>query len=443
MMFASFRMFHSSRRRMAAAGLVLAVALIAATFFVGCSKEAQPATETSLVQSEVTIEKQASASSGSSGQAEESVEVIPPDQPLKAPSDVPAELKIVWETWSFLTKDFVDRANLDPAKLSEAAVRGMLEAVGDPHTGYVSPETMAVDSNDVFQGKFEGIGANVSMNPAGKLVIVAPIAGSPAEAAGIRSGDIILEVDGVSIEGWSVMDAVNRIRGPEGTPVRLLVLHIGAIDPIELEITRGVIPLEHVFLRSQPGDKIAHVRLTSFYPDTADLMASLVKTAVDQGAEALILDLRDNPGGLLSSVIDVASQFLDSGLVLYQIDGNGTKTNHKVREGGQLKDIPMVVLVNQGSASASEVLTGALMDHKRATIIGATTFGKGSVNILRPLSNGGGVWITTAHWFTPDGHLIQGTGLKPDVEVSGFDARDTDVKQLEKAREVLNSLLGT
>ena len=440
MTFASMRVNLLSRLQGARAVFLLAVVLFAATLLVACSKEAQPAAETSLAQSEVAVEKEPSISSG---QTEESVEVVPPDRPLVAPSDVPEELKIVWETWSFLTKDFVDRANLDPAKLSEAAVRGMLEAVGDPHTGYVSPETMAVDANDVFQGKFEGIGANVSMNPAGKLVIVAPIAGSPAEAAGIRSGDIILAVDGVTIEGWSVMDAVNRIRGAEGTPVRLLVLHIGAIDPIEIEIVRGVIPLEHVLLRSQPGDEIAHIRLTSFYPDTAQLMVALVKSAEEQGAKGLILDLRDNPGGLLSSVIDVASQFLSDGLVLYQIDGNGTKTNHKVREGGQLKDMPMVVLVNQGSASASEVLTGALMDHERATIIGATTFGKGSVNILRPLSNGGGVWITTSHWFTPNGHLIQGTGLEPDVEVTGFDARDADVKQLEKAREVLDTLLGT
>jgi carboxyl-terminal processing protease len=440
MTFISLRTFPALRRQGATAVLLLTALLLAAALLAACSKEAEPGTETSLLQTEVTA---TNGKSSSAAQEEESVEVVAPEQSLKAPSDVSPELKVVWETWAFLTKDYVDRANLDPAKLSEAAIRGMLEALGDPHTGYVSAETMQVDSNDVFQGKFEGIGANVQMNAAGKIVIVAPIAGSPAEAAGIRSGDIILEVDGESIEGWSLLDAVNRIRGPEGTPVRLLVLHIGALDPIEVEIVRGVIPLEHVFLRSAPGDKIVHIRLTSFYPETAEQMASLVRAAVGQGAQGLILDLRDNPGGLLSSVIAVASQFLDSGLVLYQIDGNGTKTNHKVREGGQLTKLPMVVLVNQGSASASEVLTGALMDHGRATIIGSTTFGKGSVNILRPLSNGGGVWITTAHWFTPNGHLIQGTGIKPDIEVGGFDARDSDVKQLEKAREVLNGMFGT
>ncbi|MDA1189531.1 MAG: S41 family peptidase [Chloroflexi bacterium] len=382
-------------------------------------------------------------SSGVSVQPEDSAQIIPPDKPLVAPSEVPEELRIVWETWAYLTRDYFDRANLDPEMLSEAAVRGMLAALDDPFSGYASPQTFAVDSNDIFQGEFEGIGAHVETNRAGKLIIISPIAGSPAEVAGIRAGDIILEVNGESIEGLSTLEAVALIRGPKGTPVRLLVKHIAAVDPIEIEIIRGVIPLESVLLRSQPGDKIAHVRLTNFYPDTASELVETVEAAIEGGAEALILDVRGNPGGLLSSVIQIASQFLDDGLVLYQIDGAGNRTNHNVRANGQLTEIPMVVVVNQGSASASEVLTGALQDHNRALVVGTTTFGKGSVNILRPLSNGGGVWLTTSRWYTPNGRLIQGIGLTPDIEVSAIDPRDADVQQLEKAREVLNELLGT
>lgn len=381
------------------------------------------------------------STSGDNQQDDDAIQVIPADEPLQAPSEVPKELRVIWETWAHLTRDYVDRSNLDPEKLSEAAIRGMLAALEDPYTGYAAPETFTVDSNDIFLGEFQGIGAHVEMNRAGRLIIVSPIAGSPADKAGIRAGDIILEVDGQSISGLSTLEAVALIRGPKGTPVRLLVQHIGAIDPVEIEIIRGVIPLESVLIRSQPGAEIVHVRLTNFYPDTARQLVDAVQTAMEQGAKALILDVRGNPGGLLSSVIEVTSHFLNDGIILYQIDGAGTRINQNVLPGGNLRKIPMVILVNQASASASEVLTGALQDHDRATVIGTTTFGKGSVNILRPLSNGGGIWLTTSRWYTPNGRLIQGVGLKPDIEVSGIDARETDVQQLEKARSVLNEQL--
>ncbi|MBM3944964.1 MAG: S41 family peptidase [SAR202 cluster bacterium] len=420
--------------------LLGAIALFTVALSLGCSRAASPDSNVSLSQTQ-TIPT--SGDSSRSVQQEDAAQVIPPDQPLIAPSEVPEELRIVWETWAFLTRDYIDRADLDPSELSEAAVRGMLAALGDPHTGYVGPETFAVDANDVFEGEFEGIGAHVETNRAGKLIVVSPIAGSPAEAAGIRAGDIILAVNGVSIEGLSTLEAVAIIRGPKGTPVRLLVQHLGAVDPIELEIIRGTIPLESVIVRSQAGDAIIHIRLTNFYPETAQQMVDAVRKAVDEGARGLILDVRGNPGGLLDSVIDVASQFLDGGIVLYQIDGGGNRTNHNVRTNGQLKTIPMVVLVNQGSASASEVLTGALQDRGRATVVGATTYGKGSVNILRPLSNGGGVWISRSRWYTPNGNLIQGVGIEPDIKVTAVDPRDADVRQLERAYEVLNAQLGS
>ncbi len=370
-------------------------------------------------------------------------EIIPLDDPLEAPSEVPEELRIIWEAWAILTRDHVDRADLDPSAISEGAIRGMLAALGDPHTNYVPPETFAVDSNDIFEGEFEGIGAHVSSNRNGVIVIVAPIAGGPAEAAGIRPGDQILSVNGESIEGLSVLEAVTLIRGPKGTVVTLEVKHLGALDPVIIEIIRGVIPLTSVLVRSQPGDKFLHVRLTNFYPDTAQELDDAIKKAVSVGAEGLVLDVRDNPGGLLSSVVDIAELFLEKGLVLYQVDGAGKRTNWNIRSPGDFAELPMVILANGFSASASEVLVGALQDHERAQLIGEATFGKGSVNILRPLSNGGGMFITTSRWYTPLGRLIQDVGLEPDIEVMATDPRDRDVLQLERALEELERLVAT
>ena len=361
--------------------------------------------------------------------------------PLEAPPEVPEDLKAIWEVWALLTRHYVDRSELDPLASTEAAIRGIISDLGNPHTNYLSAERFDVESQGL-EGHFEGIGANISMRPGGKLIIVSPLEGSPAKAAGLRPGDIILEVDGVSMEGLGILEAVSRIRGLGGTKVRLLIQHLGAIDPVEIVVTRDVIPLISVLLRSEPGDRIAHIRLTDFNADTAQKMSRVIEEELSSGAEGLIIDVRDNPGGLLSSAVDVVSQFLESGLIVYTIDGSGNQKNHNVRKGGVATDIPMVVLANEFSASASEVLVGALQDHQRATVVGTTTFGKGSVGILRRLSNGGGVTITVSRFFTPSGRLIQDNGLEPDFEVVSVDRQKAEVMQLEKAIEVLESTLG-
>jgi carboxyl-terminal processing protease len=321
----------------------------------------------------------------------------------------------------------------------------MLRVLGDPQTSYLSPEVVKGSFSDIFRGDFEGIGAHVNMNRAGKLLIVSPIPGGPAEAAGIRPGDIILEVDGESIEGLSLLEAVSKIRGPKGSTVTLLVKHLGAIDPVLISVERGVIPLVSVILRSQPGDRFAHVRITNFYPNTPEKVKEIVLKVIAEGAEGLILDVRNNDGGTLDAVVDIASMFLEpeDELVLYVEKGDGTRTNWRVRDNETAQDIPMVLLVNERSASSSEVLAGALQDHERATIIGTSTFGKGSVNILRPLSNGGGLYITIAHWFTPLGRLIQGEGLTPDIVVENRIPRDADVQQLRRAIEELEQMVAS
>ena len=374
----------------------------------------------------------------------------PPEFPQASPSEplpdppklVEEDLKTVWEVWQHLHKDYVDKSKLDSEAFSAAAIRGMLTVLEDTQTSYVNPEVMNTSFGDLFQGKFEGIGAHVSMNLAGEVVIVAPIEGSPAEAAGIRPGDKILEADGQSLEGLSLLEAVALIRGPDGSFVTLLIKHLGAIDPIEIRVRRGVIPLTSVLLRSEPGAEFAHIRVSNFYPTTVDDLKVMLRNVQDDGAKGLILDLRGNPGGTLDSVVSIASQFLDDGLVLYDLNGDGKRTNWGVRSGGIAKDIPMVVLVNAGSASSSEVLAGALQDHDRAQVIGAQSFGKGSINILRVLSNGGGLYITISHWYTPLGRLIQDEGITPDIEVDARDARDADVAQLERAILELEQMTG-
>jgi carboxyl-terminal processing protease len=217
---------------------------------------------------------------------------------------------------------------------------------------------------------------------------------------------------------------------------------LGEIDPVEIIIRRDVIPLISVLTRSEPGDRIAHIRVTDFYADTAQRLYQALIQAVNSGAEGLILDVRDNPGGLLSSAITVTSIFLDDGLALYDVDGNGTRTNHHLRNtGGIGTTIPMVVLANEYSASASEILIGAIQDRDRATVVGATTFGKGSVGILRRLNNGAGLFMTTSRWYTPSGRLIQGIGLDPDIKITTRNREEAESQQLEKAFELLEQKL--
>ena len=374
-------------------------------------------------------------------------ETLPADRPsesLEVPPDVPEDMEIVWEVWNLLTGEHVDRSELDPEVFAEAAIEGLLSALDDPHTNYVGPEAFAVEREDI-QGQFEGIGVTVSMNEDGQLIVIAPIEGGPAMNAGIGPGDVILEVNGESIADLSLLEIVALIRGPKDSKVVLLVQHLGHPDPVEITVTRGVIPIVSVLLLSEPGDRTAHVRITNFHAITAQELADMLERVLADGAEGIVLDVRNNPGGLLSSVVNVVSHFIEEGLIMYEVDGSGKRTDFDARGAAIAPDIPLVILANQFSASASEILVGALQDYQRATVVGTKTFGKGSVNLLKKLSNDGGLFITHARWFTPTGRLIEREGLQPDIEVAGTgdaeDAQETAVRQLEKAIEVLEAKL--
>ena len=341
----------------------------------------------------------------------------------------------VEEVWQLLEQQHINRSDLDSDKISEAAIRGILESLNDPYASFLDAEQFSMESQDVH-GSFEGIGAHVGILDE-KITIIAPMPDSPAEKAGIRSGDIILGINGDSTADTTLLEAVSKIRGEKGTTVDLLILHANEPIPVTITVRRGVIQIDSVTFQLMPND-IGYIHISNFTESTkSEVEGALREFEEETTSGALILDLRNNPGGLLNSVVDVTSLFIDDGLVLYEIDGSGARKDWPVRNNRRKQDYPMVVLINQFSASASEVLCGALMDHERATIIGTKSFGKGSVNILRSLSDGSGIYFTVAHWFTPKGTLIEGAGIEPDVVVDISPDTLNDI-QIEKALEILN-----
>ncbi len=362
-----------------------------------------------------------------------------PDLPTTSASndaqfaDLPPEFHRVAEAWQLLEAEHVNRAELEAGHISEGAIRGMLQALDDPYASFLNAQQFGVQSQD-YRGFFEGIGAQVAMRE-GQLTIIAPMPDTPAQKAGILPGDVILEIDGEPTTNITLLEAVSKIRGEKGTKVELLVMHLDATQPVTILVKRGVIPLTSVDFEML-DDGIGHIRIYNFADNTNDE----VQAALDQFEKArgtgLVIDLRNNPGGLLRSVVDVASQFLDDGLVLYEINAQGERNDWPVKGSGKAPDVPTVVLINQFSASASEVLAGALVDHRRATVIGVTSFGKGSVNTLRPLSDGSGIYFSIARWYTPKGTLIEGKGITPD-EVVELPADALEDVQLARAIQFL------
>lgn len=356
-------------------------------------------------------------------------------QLLYTTPELPDEFNALRDTWNILANDYVNNEALDPEELSKGAIEGMLEALGDPYTSYIENYDLAVSG---LQGSFEGIGAVISVKNS-ELTVVSPIAGGPAERQGVRSGDKILKVDGEPTSNMSLIEAVLKIRGEKGSTVTLLILHQDENTPVEVEIIREEIEIDSVYLDMLP-DNIAHLQLTYFAEKTPGEFTTALNNALQSGALGIILDLRGNSGGYLYVVADVASEFLDGGIVLYEADNAGDIIEEwTASTGGLVTDMPLVVLVDGGSASGSEVLAGALQDRGRATLIGTKTYGKGSVNVLHQLSDNSAIYVTTARWLTPDRHLIEGKGITPDIEVeiteedisSGLDP------QLESAIEYL------
>ena len=322
-----------------------------------------------------------------------------------------AETSLLDEALNIVKQQYVDKNKVNSIKLIQGAVRAMLQALDDPYSSYLDPEGYKLQEKSI-RGKYSGIGAEVTLKD-GIVTVVTPIVDSPAEKAGMRSGDRILKIDGDSTNGLTLTEAVLKIRGQAGTVVNLEILHQDAKDPISLSITRAELQEKNVSMEIR--DDVAIIRITKFAENTDDEVVKVLGD-IPKDTTGIVLDLRNNPGGVLQTVVEIASLFLQDGLVLSQVDNNGEKIQYNVRRTNPLVKLPLVVLVNEGSASGSEVLAGAFQDQKRATIVGTKTFGKGSVNTFYPLSDGSAIYLTIARWFTPLGRPIEGIGLNPDIE---------------------------
>jgi carboxyl-terminal processing protease len=356
------------------------------------------------------------------------------------PDDRDALFAPFWETWDLVHQQYVDQP-VDDVALMQGAIAGMLEALGDDPTRYMAPQEFEIISSDQ-SGELQGIGAYVEGVEDGGLRIISPFPGSPAEAAGLLPGDLIIEVDGTDVRDLSEYEIIDLVRGPAGSAVRLLVEREGDAEPQEFTVTRAKIVIPSIESEMLAG-QVGYVKINDFGSRTLSELQEALRTLKDDGATSLIVDLRGNPGGYRNTAVDVASQFLPRGtLVMREQYADGHEVTYKAKGGGLATDLPLVVLINAGSASASEIVAGAISDHDRGTLLGEVSFGKGTVQTWHTLrGDNGAVSVTIARWLTPDGGWIQGEGITPDVEVEVSEADQGDGldPQLQAALELLQT----
>ena len=333
-----------------------------------------------------------------------------------ASASTPEELKTLfapfWESWQLLHENFVDQP-LDDVALMRGAIRGMLAATGDKHTSYMDP-TEFQQANASMEGEYEGIGAWVDTT-GDYLKIIAPMKNSPAEAAGLKANDVVIAVDGEDQTGVPGDLVLQKILGPAGEPVTLTIRR--GDETLDVTIVRAKISVPVVDYQMLENE-IAYIALTTFNDQATEQLRDALDELMAQNPKGLILDLRNNGGGYLSTAIEVASEFIPEGVIMYEEYGDGTREVYNAKRGGRATEIPLVVLVNEGTASASEIVAGAIQDHGRGKLVGTQTYGKGSVQNWIPLSTeDSGVRITIARWLTPNGNQINDVGLTPDVVV--------------------------
>lgn len=352
-----------------------------------------------------------------------------------------ADFSVFWETWKRIMDSYLKAEELKNQDLIYGASAGLVKSLEDPYSSFLNPGDSKKFGEDL-SGNFSGIGAEIGTRN-DFLVIIAPLKNSPAEAAGLLAGDKILKIDDKVTDGLSINEAVKLIRGDRGTKVTLNILRNGWEKPKEFSIVRDVINIPTVDWKITK-DNIAHLQLFNFNDNAASVLAEAVQEILAKNPTGLVLDLRNNPGGFLEVGVAIAGWFLEQGqTVVTEEFRSGRKNVFNAIGNGRLKDTPLVLLLNQGSASASEILAGAIRDHRGVKIVGEKTFGKGTVQELQQLRDGSTLKITVAHWILPKGDLIEKNGLKPDFEVKLTD-KDIEEKkdpQLEKAIEVLKSQL--
>lgn len=348
------------------------------------------------------------------------------------------DFNLFWNVWDLLHKEYVDKGKLNEKEMFYGAMAGMVAGLNDPYTVFMDPK-IAKEFADDLAGTFEGIGAEIGIRK-DILVIIAPLADMPAEKAGLKAGDKIYAIDGVSTAGMAVDEAVSKIRGPKDTEVILTISRDGIAKAKDVKIKRGVIIVKSVNTEMRP-DKIFVIKISNFNNDTLDLFKQAVSKIIEENPRGIILDLRNNPGGYLDTAVEVASEWVEDGVVVTEKFTEEKKNEYLARGRARLKDFPTAVLVNQGSASASEIVAGALQDYGKAKIIGMKTFGKGSVQTVDDFKDGSSIKITVAKWLTPQGHYINEQGIKPDIEVdmAEEDYNAGNDPQMEKALEELRN----
>ena len=362
------------------------------------------------------------------------------DQTLTTPGELQTLFTPFWEAWNLIHERYVNQP-VDDTLLMRGAIRGMMEAVGDDYTYYMDPQIYDSETSSI-SGEYEGIGAYVDTK--GEfLTIVSPIEGSPAEAAGLRPGDMIIAINGEDMTGFTPEDARQRVLGEAGTTVILTIAREGETDTLEFSVVRAKITVPSV-TGEMLDNGIAYIDINTFGDNTTVELRAKLDELLAENPRGIILDLRFNPGGYLHTSIEVMSEFIDEGVVVIEQYGDGSRDTYSALGNGKATDLPMVVLINKGSASASEIVAGTLQDYGRAKLVGTQSFGKGSVQIFQPLSNDqGAARVTIAKWLTPKERTIQGVGLEPDVNVeitqADFDA-DRD-PQLDTAIQTLGAIL--
>lgn len=356
-----------------------------------------------------------------------------PSQPL----DRDELFEPFWQAWDLVHDRYVDQP-VDDVALMRGAIQGMLDSLGDAHTSYLDPELAERFEAGLNGEKYEGIGAWVDIT-GDYLEIVSPMPGSPAEKAGLKTGDQVIAIDGEDMTGIDGELVRKRVLGPRGSTVILTIRRSGVEEPFDLKVTRASIVVPTIESKMLE-DNLAYVRLYTFGDSTARDLRKALRDLMSKNPDGLILDLRNNGGGYLNTAIEVVSEFIPNGVVMYEEYGNGDRETFNAKSGGLATKIPLIVLVNEGSASASEIVAGAIQDRERGQLVGVTTFGKGSVQTVEPLVNDQGqVRVTVARWLTPNERQINKIGLEPDVIVEITDA-DTEAErdpQLEKAIELL------
>ena len=359
--------------------------------------------------------------------------------PVCPPENV--DFSLFWEAWKTLQEKFYESQKLNTQKMIEGAISGMVESLNDPYTIFFNPQ----ETEEFFEeakGTFEGIGIEIDKK-ADKLLVVSPLAGTPAEKAGLRAGDVILKVDGKDTIDMTLEEAVKLIRGPKGTEVTLTISREGWEAPKEFKIIRATIKIPSLKFELKEED-IAYLRIYQFFDRTAEDFRKIAIEILGSPAKKIILDLRNNPGGYLEVSQEIAGWFLkrDSVVVIEDFGPGKEKKEYKTRGNEKFLDYPIVVLINEGSASASEILAGALRDNRDILLIGEKSFGKGSIQELAELRGGSGLKITIANWLTPKGELIAEKGLTPDikVEMTEEDYEKNRDPQLDKAIEIIKNL---